>query len=534
MVVFSNPLKRFGRYVQISRILLKYGFGEYVRTFHPAFLLARLGLGRRRFTFRPLSQRLRLAIEELGSTFIKIGQVASARGDILPEEFTSELALLQDKITPQPFAPFRNIIESEIGPIEQVFEHFEEEPIGSASIAQVYRARYQGVPVIVKVRRPNIEKIIDIDIDILRRIAHIAEQNLQIAKQRRISHLIDSFERTIRRELDFLSEASNAQRFQEAFQGDPRIYIPKVYREISTARVLVQEWVEGVKIDDIDAMKKDGIDPGIVARNGADIFLKQILINGFFHADPHPGNLFVKEGNVIVPIDFGMVGRIDHRLREKIVDFIIGVVNRNADQMVRALLKVGIVENGVEQESLKEDILYILDKFEGRTIQQLSVADFVQDINRVIRKYQIMIPQDLVYLGKALSQLEALGRDLDPDFNVVKFLKEFTFNHRLGILSVRELITKGRWWLQDMFTALRDLPENLNKFFEVNLRSNHTVREEKKEHNIYYFLSGLGISVISMFLFLVSNSLILKIISGIGLGIAFGLFILQILLFLVR
>ncbi|MBE0433753.1 AarF/ABC1/UbiB kinase family protein [candidate division WOR-3 bacterium] len=527
----SNPIKQFGRYVKISRVFLKYGFGEYIKTFHPAFLLAQLGLGKKRITFRPLAQRLKLALEELGPTFIKIGQIASTRGDLIPEEFTNELVKLQDEVKPEPFSEIKKVIESEIGLIETFFDEFEKEPVGSASIAQVYLARYKGKPVIVKVRRPKIEQIIEIDIDILKMISKVAERNIPAIKEREPEKLIDTFARTIRRELDFLNEANDAERFRENFHEDERIYIPQIYRDISTRKVLIQEHIDGIKISDIKTMQKNGIDPKVVAENGADIFLKQIFVNGFFHADPHPGNIFVKEGNVIALIDFGMVGRINHRLKEQISDFLIGVVDRDPDTIVRALKKIGAVENEIESESLKEDILDILDKLEGRTLTQISISDFVHVIQRTIRTHHIRIPQDLLYLGKSLSQIESIGKELDPNFDTVRYLKKFVVRNHIDVLSIKEAIVRGKWWLKDMLEILWDLPENLNRLFDFNQQVKRNNKPEKKiDKRISWFLSGFGIMTLSIFVFLVTNLPILKIFSILGLVFSFIIFVIQIVI----
>jgi len=530
-----NPIKRFGRYVQISRVLLKYGFGEYIKTLHPAFLLAQLGLGKKRIAVRPIQQRLRLALEELGPTFIKLGQVASTRGDILPEEFTIELAKLQDEVKPVPFQEIKKVIESEVGTISSVFDELQETPIGSASIAQVYRAKYQGEQIIVKVRRPGIEKMINLDIDILTRLSSIAEKNIPAIRQREPKLLIETFARTINRELDFLNEASNAQRFREYFQGDNRIYIPKVYREISSSKVLVQEHIDGVKISNIAMMAKNGIAPEVIAQNGADIILKQILINGFFHADPHPGNIFVKENNLIIPIDFGMVGRIDPRLKEELTNGLIGVVKRDPEIIARVLKNIGVVRGGIETDSLREDILYILDKFEGRGLAQISVKEFINDINRVIRYHRIRMPQEFLYLGKALSQAESIGRQLDPKFDTINSFKAFVERNHLGILSIREVAAKGRWWLKDMLTILQDLPENLERFFDYQ-RQLPPVEETNNnlDNRIYWFLSGFGIMAISIFVFLVASLPLLKILAIFGLVFSGIIFIGQMVVSVIK
>lgn len=527
--MYINPIRRFNRYLQITRTLLKYGFGEYVKTLHPAYLLARLGIRKKSISIRPVPERIKIVCEELGPTFIKLGQIVSTRTDIFPEEYTNALAQLQDQVKPEPFSVMKGVIESEIGPINKIFTEFNENPIGSASIAQVYLARYKDLPVIIKVRRPNIEKIVDLDIDMLKRIATIAEINIPGIKERNPKEMIDTFARTLYKELDFLNEVANADRFRESFAKDLRIKIPKVFKELSTSKVLIQEYIPGIKITDIKKIKENGIDPGIIAKNGADIFLKQILIDGFFHADPHPGNLFVLKENVIVPIDFGMVGRITPEMKEQLVNLMLGVVNRDARKIARVILKMGVVKKNIDINILQEDILYVLDKFEGRSIKHISVKEFITDINRVIRKYQIIIPQDLLYLGKALSQLEAIGRALDEDFDIINFAQDFAIKHRLGITSINLMLNKSRRWFEDMLNTLFELPENINNLFETIKRINEEEKKKKPEKVFYWYLSGFGIMFISMFIMLIFNHPLAKIFGITGIIISFLIFILQLL-----
>lgn len=527
--MFINPLRRFNRYFQITHTLLKYGFGEYVKTIHPAYLFARLGIKKSRVSIRPIPERIKLVCEELGPTFIKLGQIASTRTDIFSEELTEALSLLQDQVKPEPFPVIKSVIENEIGPINQVFTEFNKNPIGSASIAQVYSAKYKDIPVIVKVRRPNIERIIELDIDMLKRIIMIAEINIPGVKERNPGDMIDAFARTIYKEIDFLNEVANAEKFRENFSKDPRIKIPRVFKEISTSKVLIQEYIDGIKITDLERIKENGINPKIIAENGADIFLKQILIDGFFHADPHPGNLFVLKDNVIVPIDFGMVGRITPQLKEKLVALIIGVVNRDAYQVARVILKLGIVNKNVDVNMFQEDILYILDKFEGRLIKHISVKDFITDINRVIRRYQIIIPQDLLYLGKALSQLESIGRELDENFDILNFVRNFARRYRLGMISFDLMVNKSKKWLEDMINTIFELPENINNLFETIKRIDKEEKTKKPERYLHWYLSGFGIMFISMFMIILINHPVAKIIGIAGIIISFFIFIIQLL-----
>ncbi|MGB9721479.1 MAG: ABC1 kinase family protein [bacterium] len=525
--MFINPLRRFSRYFEVTRTFLKYGFGEYVKTIHPAYLLARIGIRKSAVSIRPIPERIKLVCEELGPTFVKLGQIISTRTDIFSEELTEALSLLQDQVRPEPFSLMKGVIENEIGPINKVFTDFNYNPIGSASIAQVYFAKYKDTPVIVKVRRPNIERIIELDIDMLKRIALVAEINIPGVKERNPKELIDTFARMIYKEIDFLNEVTNAEKFRENFLKDPKIKIPNVFKEISTSKVLIQEYIDGIKITDINRIKENGLNPKIIAENGADIFLKQILIDGFFHADPHPGNIFVLKDNIIIPIDFGMVGRITPQMKEQLVDLVLGVVNRDPRRVARMILKMGIVNKNIDINMLQEDILYILDKFEGRSIKRISVKEFIVDINRVIRRYQIILPQDLLYLGKALSQLEAIGRELDEDFDIINFARNFARRHRLGAVSFDLIINRGRRWFEDMIDTIFELPDNINNLFETLKRIDKKENDKKPDGYLCWYLSGFGIMFISMFIILVLNHPVAKIIGICGIIISFLMFITQ-------
>lgn len=346
------------RYITISKVIFKYGFGGFFRNFHPAFFLGRIGI-KKQFERISFPERVRMAIEELGPTFIKIGQIASSRTDLLPQEFTDELSKLQDEVKPVHFKEIEKVIVKELGDLKKVFEDFNPEPIGSASIAQVYLARYKGKNVIVKVKRPNVEKIIEQDLLILEMLFRALERNIPFLRKRNIGKILEVFERTIIKELDFIIEANNVEKFREFFKNDETIYVPKVYHEITKSSILVQEYINGIKIDEIDRLKERGINLKKIAENGARLYMKQILIYGFFHADPHPGNIFVMDDNTLVPIDFGMVRRLSVVMKRNIQEFILGIVDRDSERLVRALLKIGIFSGKIDTDSLKEDILFI-------------------------------------------------------------------------------------------------------------------------------------------------------------------------------
>lgn len=377
--------------------------------------------------------------------------------------------------------------------------------------------------------------MIETDIVILKMISKIAERNVPAIREGRPERLIDTFARNIRLELDFLNEGNNVEKFRGLFRGDKRIYIPLIYPEISTSSVLIQEYVDGVKISDINTLKKNGIEPKIVAENGAEIFLKPMMVAGFFHADPHPGNIFVRQDNVIVPVDFGLVGRLTPRMKNEIINLLTGMVEQEPARISRALLKIGVIEDGIDAESLNDDIMYIMNRLEGKRLSQISVAEFMGDVNRTLRSYHIRMPQDLLYLSKALSQIESIGRTLDPDFDTIDFLRRFIAKNNFRLVSIKESLKRGRWWFKDMIEIMMDLPENLNRLFDHNRYILQSSRpEQKTDKQLAVLLSGFGIMVLSIFVFLVSNLPIFKFLSILGIIFSFITFVAQIFLGMLR
>jgi len=468
----NRNIRSITRYRTILGILIKYGFGHFIEQLNINYYLE---LGRRLVTLgsapkeiERLSQpeRLRLAIEELGPTFIKFGQLLSTRPDLLPRDYIDEFSKLQDTIPPLPFEKIEAQIKTELGfPTEDLFAEIDPAPIAAASIAQVHRARmHSGEDVVVKVRRPGIQRIIETDLDILMALAILAEKHLPAMETYDPCGLVREFRRTIFRELDLNREGHTIDRFASNFEDDPDVCIPQVQWGCSGETVLTMEFVTGLKISDHEALIAKGHDLKKLASHGADFFLKQVLVFGFFHGDPHPGNFFVRDDEKICLLDFGMVGRIDEELKLQLVDLLVAVLDRDADSIISQLLYRGDLLDEVNHRMLKRDLSEFIDDYYDLPLQSINVGKMLMEFVDILSVYRIKFPPDLMLLAKALVTMEGIGRQLDPEFNMIGHLKPFLeriVRERMGPAS----FSKETIRIFQGYSALaKNLPRDIKEF----------------------------------------------------------------------
>lgn len=424
--IIGRTYRHLNRYRQILAVLFRYGFGDLVDVLRIEQYLE-IGLQmisrKRREQVEKLtrSERVRMALEELGPTFIKLGQVLSTRPDLVAPEFVEELSKLQDHVPPFGYDEVRRIVEGELaGSLEDTFQSFEETPLAAASIGQVHRARLKdGEDVIVKVQRPGIRKVIEVDLEIMLHLASLMERHLEEFQTNRPVRIVEEFARTLEKEVDYTIEASHIERFSRQFMDDETVYVPKVFRETTTERVLTMEYIDGVKASDIDRIEKEGLDRKIITARGADLILKQIFDHGFFHADPHPGNIFVLPGNVICYLDFGMMGSIDRQTREDFADLVHSVVKKDEAGAMQALLMLTRYDEEPDGRLLARELADFMGQHLYKPLKDLQMEKLLQQLVELISRYRLQMPPDLFLMLKALATVEGVGLSLDPDFHMI-------------------------------------------------------------------------------------------------------------------
>lgn len=372
-------------------------------------------------------EHLRRALEELGPTFIKLGQLLSTRSDLLPPAYADELAKLQDAAPPVPVADIRAVIRRELGAEpEELFATFDDRPLASASIGQAHTASLaDGTEVVVKVRRPGAVARVLEDLEILQNLAARATRGWGPAREFDATGIVEEFAQTIRAELDYLQEGRNAERFAESFEDEDDVVIPRVFWEHTTSRVLTLERMRGMNIGDAEALDAAGVDRKRVARRGADIVLKMTFEDRFFHADLHPGNLFIHDDGTIALIDFGMVGVIGEELRGQLSGLFVGLVRGNAELLAGTLTSMSTGTTPVDRETLREDLRVFLAKYRLRSLRETPFARMMADLYAILRAHRLRLPREMALLFKALLLIESLAHRLDPEFRLGDSLEPY-------------------------------------------------------------------------------------------------------------
>ncbi|MBI1936070.1 AarF/ABC1/UbiB kinase family protein [Candidatus Woesearchaeota archaeon] len=396
--------------------------------------------------------RLRRAFERLGPTFIKLGQVLSVRPDLVPKEYSKELEKLQDKVSEFSFEEVKEIIEKELGrSLHSIFTNFEKKPIASASISQVHKATLKtGETVAVKVQRPNARKIMETDTEIMHYFAKLLENNIDKLRKFRPARIVDEFKEWTEKELDFRLEARNAKRFYENFKASKTVHIPKVYGELTTEKVLVLEFIEGIELHNLKEIKRRRIDFNSIISSGFDAVFTQVFVHGIFHADPHPGNIIIMKNNVIAFVDFGIVGYFDEKLKNKNIDLLYGIVEQDEELVMETLISMGMESEGVNYEELKADIGFIIQPLQHSSIKEIKVSRVLEEILGLALKHSLKVPASFVLLGKTIVTLEGLAIEYDPKFKLVETAKPF----------IEKIVAKRK----SPFYAWKSFAHNINRY----------------------------------------------------------------------
>jgi len=464
----TRNIRSLRRYRQVLGVMITYGFGHVIEQLNLHHYLRR---GTPRTAERQIDRmggpvRLRLAMEELGPTFIKLGQLLSTRPDILTKEYARELSKLQDKVPPVSTEAIMGQIEGELGhPVAELYAEFSSEPLAAASIAQVHRGRlHSGEQVVVKVRRPAIEVLIKTDVDILMSLAGLVERHLPSGEIYNPVGLVREFRRTIAREMSFTREGRTIDRFRENFEGNPTVYVPRVYHDLSGETVLTLEYIDGIKVSEFEQLHAAGYDLKAIARHGADALLQQVLVNGFFHGDPHPGNIFVLPDNTVCFIDYGMVGRLDRELKFRVAELLTSILDRDVDQLIAVLVHSGELIEEISLPSLRKALSDFIDDYYEVPLEELKAGKLLADFVELLVQFHIRFSPDLMLLAKALITIEGIGRDLDPDFNMVAHLKPFMARLLVEKSSPANLSREGARLVRSYASLLKNLPQDLKEF----------------------------------------------------------------------
>ena len=468
----NRNIRTIRRYRTILGVLIKYGFGHFVEQLNIDYYLE---LGKRLVTLDKIPkdlerlsqpQRLRLVMEELGPTFIKLGQLLSTRPDVLDKAYILEFSKLQDKVPAVSFEEINAQIQRELGyPVEELFAEFSTKPLAAASIAQVHRGKLKsGEEVVFKVRRPGIVKIVETDIDVLMGLAYLIEQHVPTVALYDPVGLVKEFRRSIMRELNFTREGRTVDRFAVNFAESETVYTPKIFWDYTGDIVLTMEYVDGIKISALEELTAQGYDLKEIARRGADAFLKQVLDFGLFHADPHPGNVFILPDQVICMLDYGMVGRLGQDLKDQLIDLLQALLNRDVNRIISQLLYSGELTDDSDMKNLRRDLHDFIEDYYDIVLQDIKVGKLLTEFIEILTHHRIHFPADFMILAKALVIMEGVGRQLDPEFNMINHMRPYVNKLVFERFSPKNMSEQAGRIVQAYSSLAKNLPQDIKEF----------------------------------------------------------------------
>jgi ubiquinone biosynthesis protein len=457
---------RFRRYGQIADILIKYGFGILIEEILP------VSWRMKKYRRHPERQqsvyvRIRLAIEELGPTFIKFGQIMSTRTELFPPGLIQELKKLQDRVPPVPFSQLRPEIQNHCEIFEDCYQHINEEPLAAASLAQVHRAQLKdGTEVVLKIKRPGIDALIETDIVILQSLAERIERTFPESKVYNPTGLVLDFAEQIRKELDFTKDGKNGERLANNFEDWEGIKFPKIYWKYTGRNLLVMEYIEGVRIDQKEEIEKMGVDPVVIAERGFNAYMKQIFEDGFFHGDPHFGNLLITKAGDLAFLDFGIVGVLRPEKQQVYINLLRSIETNDINLLYQTLKDLGADIKPDYEDHLKDDLYILLADYNETRLQEFNFSTMVEDLTAVLRKYQLRVPMNMMLMLKVVMEVASVGSALDPNFNFS--LHSRAYLEKLSRqMTTDKIIKEAVQSVADSVDGLLGLPYSLDRALEA-------------------------------------------------------------------
>ena len=467
-----KELEKIKRIKKLADVLMKYGFEEILSRSELEKRLPKRIVGRNRgkikdIKSRTIYERVRMALEEMGPAYVKFGQMLSNRNDILPEEMISELQKLQDKVEIQE-VDIRKKLAEELNIIpEEYFQSIDEEPMASASIGQVFRAVLKnGEKVVLKVRRDNIDNVVETDLIIMKDMAKFLEKYDVNAKNINLLYIVETFENMLKKELSLTNERKNMERFENNFKGNEHLHVPVVYKELSNNRILCMEFIEGIKITDKEKIEKTGFNPKEIASLGLELYIKQVMKYGFFHADPHPGNIFLGKDGKLIFIDFGAMGTLYPYEIELLEELTLNFLQKDVKKMIATIKELALDYNISDEKRLERGFYDILSMVDGTSLEEINLVEIMERVKTLLSQNQVLLSEDVYLLVKGIGQIEGIGRHLNPQLNIMQEIGKNAQEIMVKRMSPKYILEKGMGKVGEFSENWLTLPSDLKRLLE--------------------------------------------------------------------
>ena len=467
-----KELEKIKRIKKLADVLMKYGFEEILSRSELEKRLPKRIVGRNRekikdIKSRTIYERVRMALEEMGPAYVKFGQMLSNRNDILPEEMISELQKLQDKVEIQE-VDIRKKLAEELNIIpEEYFQSIDEEPMASASIGQVFRAVLKnGEKVVLKIRRDNIDNVVETDLIIMKDMAKFLEKYDVNAKNINLLYIVETFENMLKKELSLTNERKNMERFENNFKGNEHLHVPVVYKELSNNRILCMEFIEGIKITDKEKIEKTGFNPKEIASLGLELYIKQVMKYGFFHADPHPGNIFLGKDGKLIFIDFGAMGTLYPYEIELLEELTLNFLQKDVKKMIATIKELALGYNISDEKRLERGFYDILSMVDGTSLEEINLVEIMERVKTLLSQNQVLLSEDVYLLVKGIGQIEGIGRHLNPQLNIMQEIGNNAQEIMVKRMSPKYILEKGMGKVGEFSENWLTLPSDLKRLLE--------------------------------------------------------------------